>query len=274
MKGANRVKKRNALYIYAKNDKASQQLRQELGTAIDAQGLEVVLSPEEASIIVSVGSDGSFLQAVRKTGFRQDVLYAGISTSGTLAMYCDFLLEELHFPNMADAIIQDRVEVRKYPVIEVSVNGEPHFYCLNEFAIRSNIMKTIAMDVKIDDILLETYRGDGIVVSTPTGSSAYNKSLGGAVVDPQLPCFQVTEVASMNNNEYRSLGSPFILSGNRTLRLELHDDWNDYPTMSTDNEALSIQHVNTIDIRLSERVVKTVKLKDNSYWEKVKRSFL
>ena len=268
------MKQRNALYIYAKNDEASQKLRQELGTAIDAQGLEVVDTPQDASIIVSVGSDGSFLQAVRKTGFRQDVLYAGISTSGSLAMYCDFLLEELHFPDMAAAILQDRVEVRKYPVIEVSVNEEPTFYCLNEFSIRSNIMKTIAMDVKIDGTLFETFRGDGLVVSTPTGSSAYNKSLHGAVVDPQLPCFQVTEVASMNNNEFRSLGSPFILSGNRSLRLELHEDWNDYPTMSTDNEALSIQHVNTIDIRLSERVVKTVKLKDNSYWEKVKRSFL
>ncbi|MFC4355905.1 NAD kinase [Chryseomicrobium palamuruense] len=268
------MKQRNALYIYAKNDEASQKIRKELGTAIDAQGLQVVGSPEEASIIVSVGSDGSFLQAVRKTGFRQDVLYAGISTSGILAMYCDFLLEELHFPDMTDAIIQDRVEVRKYPIIEVSINEEPKFYCLNEFSIRSNIMKTIAMDVKIDGTLFETFRGDGLVVSTPTGSSAYNKSLHGAVVDPQLPCFQVTEVASMNNNEFRSLGSPFILSGNRSLRLELHEDWNDYPTMSTDNEALSIQHVNSIDIRLSEHVVKTVKLKDNSYWEKVKRSFL
>lgn len=274
MKGADFVKKRNALYIYAKNDEASQKIRTKLGTAIDAQGLEVVANSEEASIIVSVGSDGSFLQAVRKTGFRQDVLYAGISTSGSLAMYCDFLIEDLHFSSMADAILEDRVEVRKYPVIEISVNGEPQFYCLNEFSIRSNIMKTIAMDVTIDGNLFETYRGDGLVISTPTGSSAYNKSLNGAVVDPQLACFQVTEVASMNNNEYRSLGSPFILSGNRKLRLELHDDWNDYPTMSTDNEALSIQHVNTIDIQLSERVVKTVKLKDNSYWEKVKRSFL
>ena len=113
-----------------------------------------------------------------------------------------------------------------------------------------------------------------MVISTPTGSSAYNKSLNGAVVDPLLPCIQVAEIASVNSNDFRTLGSSFILSGKRTLELRLQKDWNDYPSMSTDNEALSIQHVETVTLSLSNKVVKTVKLKDNSYWEKVKRSFL
>lgn len=113
-----------------------------------------------------------------------------------------------------------------------------------------------------------------MVISTPTGSSGYNKSLNGAVVDPLLPCIQVAEIASVNSNDYRTLGSSFILSGERTLELRLHKDWNDYPSMSTDNEALSIQHVENVSICLSDKIIKTVKMKDNSYWEKVKRSFL
>ncbi|MCX8045607.1 MAG: NAD(+) kinase, partial [Anoxybacillus gonensis] len=51
-------------------------------------------------------------------------------------------------------------------------------------------------------------------------------------------------------------------------------DGNDYPIIGMDNEALSIQHVEKIDIALSGKVIKTVKLKDNSFWEKVKRTFL
>jgi NAD+ kinase len=93
-------------------------------------------------------------------------------------------------------------------------------------------------------------------------------------VDPMLPCIQVSEMASLNNNRYRTLGSSFILSDKRRLVLKIVQDGNDYPAMGMDNEALSIQHVEKVEAKLSDRIIKTVKLKDNSFWEKVKRSFL
>jgi len=96
----------------------------------------------------------------------------------------------------------------------------------------------------------------------------------GAVVDPLIDCLQVTELASLNNNLYRTLGSSFILSGNRKLTLKIVQDGNDYPIIGMDNEALSIRHVNQLDIELGKKKIKTVKLKDNSFWDKVKRTFL
>jgi NAD+ kinase len=113
-----------------------------------------------------------------------------------------------------------------------------------------------------------------MIVATPTGSTAYNKSVNGAVVDPLLPCMQVSELASVNNNHYRTLGSSFILSGDRKLTFKVAQDGNDYPIMGMDNEALSIQHVDKFDVKLSNKIIKTVNLKDNSFWEKVKRTFL
>jgi NAD+ kinase len=113
-----------------------------------------------------------------------------------------------------------------------------------------------------------------MIIATPTGSTAYNKSVNGAVVDPLLPCIQVSELASLNNNRYRTLGSSFILSGQRKLTLKISPEGNHYPLIGMDNEALSIQHIEKIDIALSDRVIKTVRLKDNSFWEKVKRTFL
>lgn len=262
----------NTIYLYTKNDIESLEKKELLAKTFKQHGFQVVDSDREATIIVSIGTDGTFLQAVRKTGFRQDCLYAGISTTNTLSMYCDFFAEDIEA--IAEAVLHDKIEVRKYPLMEISVNHNPKFYCLNEFTIRSNIIKTFVLDIVIDQKHFETFRGDGMVISTPTGSSAYNKSLNGAVVDPLLPCIQVTEIASVNSNEFRTLGTSFILSGSRSLELRLHKDWNDYPSMSTDNEALSIQHVETVSISLSDKIVKTVKLKNNSYWEKVKRSFL
>lgn len=130
------------------------------------------------------------------------------------------------------------------------------------------------MDVLIDDLHFETFRGDGMIISTPTGSTAYNKSVAGAVVDPLLPCMQVSELASLNNNTYRTLGSPFVLSSDRKLTLRVVQDGNEHPIIGLDNEALSTRNVKTIEIKLSNKKIKTVKLKDNSFWEKVKRTFL
>ena len=187
-----------------------------------------------------------FLQAVRKTGFRQDCLYAGISTSGKHSLYCDFHYNNLY--EMTQAIRDSKLEVRRYPLIEVTIDEHRPFYCLNEFSIRSNIIRTFVLDVIIDDKLFETFLGDGLIISTPTGSTAYNKSVNGAVVDPLLNCFQVTELASVNNNKYRTLGSPFILSGERKLKLRVHQDGNDFPLMAADNEALGIRKVENIEL--------------------------
>ncbi|MBU0904959.1 MAG: NAD kinase [Firmicutes bacterium] len=266
------MSERKHIFIYSKHDEASLANKKTLSDTIHKFGFSVVEDENDANIIVSLGGDGAFLQAVRKTGFRQDCLYAGISTTGTLGMYCDFHFNDLE--NMIRDVQNAEIEVRRYPILQVFVDENPAFYCLNEFSIRSNITKTFVLDVHIDDLHFETFRGDGMIIATPTGSTAYNKSVNGAVVDPLLPCLQVSELASVNSNKFRTLGSSFILSGQRSLTLKLQQNGNVFPTMGMDNESLSIQHVDAVKIQLSDLVVKTVKLKNNSFWEKVKRTYL
>ena len=67
------------------------------------------------------------------------------------------------------------------PTIEVTVDDQASYYCLNEFSIQSAIVKTFVMEVFIDQLHFETFRETDFV-STPTGSTAYNKSVNGAVV--------------------------------------------------------------------------------------------
>ncbi|TDL77487.1 NAD kinase [Rhodococcus qingshengii] len=236
-------------------------------------GLTIVQDHRQANIIASIGDDGTFLQAVRKTGFRDDVLYGGITIKDSLSMYCDFKIDDSS--KMVEAVSNENLKVRRYPYIEVMVDGQGKFPCLNEFSIRSSIIKTLELDVFINDLHFETFRGDGLIVATPTGSTAYNKSVNGAVVDPLISCMQISEVASINNNKYRTLGAPFVIGSERTLTLKIiSTEGNEHPTMGLDNEALSIRHVDNIQIKLSDKKIKTLKLKDNSFWEKVKRTFL
>src|SRR5699024_3883118 len=99
-------------------------------------------------------------------------------------------------------------------------------------------------------------------------------STHGSVIDPLIPSFQVSDLASLNNNRYRTLGSSFVLSKDRKLTLDVVQDGNDYPIIGFDNEAYSIKHIKNVTIGINNKVIITVKLKNNSYWDRVKRTFL
>ncbi|MGG3625889.1 NAD kinase [Bacillus gobiensis] len=263
--------RRNVFFFHSKDETTIRQVDKLQSLAVE-HGFKLVDNYEDANIIASIGGDGAFLQAVRKTGFRDDCLYFGISQKKQPYLYCDFQIDETD--KMIEAMRNDQISVRKYPVIDITIDNTNRFHCLNEISIRSGIIKAFVIDLFIDDLHFETFRGDGLIISTPTGSSGYNKSVHGALVDPQMACMQVTELASLNNNTYRTLGSPFVLSSQRKLRLEVVQDGNTHPVIGLDNEALSIKHVKQFDIGINGKTVKTVKLKDNSFWQKVKRTFL
>ncbi len=263
--------RKNIYFYYKKNDTIQKKL-DALINQITENGFNVVSSAKDANIIASIGGDGDFLQCLRRTGFREDCLYAGFSSSDQLTFYTDFNLD--HPKGIIDAIHNHQMKVRRYPLIEIAVDNGPSHLCLNEFSIQSAIVKTFILDVYLNDLHFETFRGDGLVISTPTGSTAYNKSVQGAVVDPKLNCMQITELGSLNNNSYRTLGSSFIVSSDKTLTLIVGKEGNEHPIMAIDNEALSVRQVEKIQIKLSDKKVKTLKLKENTFWHRVKRTFL
>ncbi|MGM9926711.1 MAG: NAD kinase [Bacillus sp. (in: firmicutes)] len=265
------MKNRRRVYFFHENKPESSQFMKPLHQLLTNFQFEEVQTAKDADIIISVGGDGTFLQAVRKTGFRPDCLYAGISTTNELKMYCDFHIHDLD--TLATALSNNQFEIRKYPTIEVSLDHQPPFLCLNDLSIRSSIIKTLTLDVIIDELPFETFRGDGIIISTPKGSTAYSKATGGAVIDPSIPCLQVNELASLNNHMYRTLGSSFILSANNKLTIRILNISNCHPIIALDNEAVSTRNVERIEAKLSHRVIKAVKMKNHSFWEKVKLSY-
>ena len=123
--------------------------------------------------------------------------------------YRDFELDQL----VTNLLLDTGAKV-SYPVLNVKVtleNGEVKiFRALNEASIRRSD-RTMVADIIINHVPFERFRGDGVTVSTPTGSTAYNKSLGGAVLHPTIEALQLTEIASLNNRVYRTLGSSIII---------------------------------------------------------------
>ncbi|TXK86717.1 NAD kinase, partial [Parageobacillus sp. SY1] len=145
----------------------------------------------------------------------------GVHT-GHLGFYADWVPEEIE--KLVIAIAKTPYQVVEYPLLEVIIryiNGgrEAKYLALNECTVKS-VSGTLVIDVEIRGDLFETFRGDGLCISTPTGSTAYNKALGGAILHPSLEAIQVTEMASINNRVFRTIGSPLVLPAHHTCILK------------------------------------------------------
>ncbi len=212
--------------------------------------VQFVDQANRADIIISLGNDGQFLHTIRETGFSKSALYIGATQDLNFGLYATIHYADLgkQWPNILNKEMH-----HTFDLLEVSIdNGKPHF-CLNEFSMRSSIIKTIAIDVFIDQKLFEHYHGDGLIISTPTGSTAYNKSVGGAIVEPALTCMQLTKIAPLTNANFNLLHSPTILSEKRTVKLEVIQDGNDYPIIGLDNEAYPISLIREVNVKISDR---------------------
>ena len=106
---------------------------------------------------------------------------------------------------------------------------------MNEVAI-TNPIHTQIIDIYINDKLFETFRGTGFLISPPTGSTAYNKSVGGSVIDPNIRAIQLTEIAPINNRVYKVLQSPLILSDYAKLKMSVKES--DFNYIAVDGKYL------------------------------------
>ena len=233
-----------------------------------------IINDTNPDIVISIGGDGMLLSAFHKYENQLDkVRFVGVHTGhlGFYTDYRDFELDQL----VANLQLDSGAKV-SYPVLNVKVtleNGDVKtFRALNEASIRRSD-STMVADIIINHVPFERFRGDGVTVSTPTGSTAYNKSLGGAVLHPTIEALQLTEIASLNNRVYRTLGSSIIVP--KKDKIELLPTRNDYHTLSVDNSTYSFRNIERIEYQIDHHKIHFVATPSHtSFWNRVKDAFI
>lgn len=148
----------------------------------------------EADYAVSLGGDGSFLRTAAWVADKE-IPVLGVNT-GHLGFLASMAIEDL--PQLPDLLQQQRFTTVRHSLLQVvspEVDGWP--YALNEVTItKSESSSIITVDACVDGIDLARYRADGLIVATPTGSTAYNLSVGGPIVQPTAPVFILSPIAA------------------------------------------------------------------------------
>lgn len=227
-------------------------------------------------IVISIGGDGTVLSAFHRFKHLLDTVSFVAIHTGHLGFYTDFVADQLD--ELVHYLQSNEPSSNvSYPLIELTYQNDGNEIkqlALNEMTLRT-VSGTLVCEVYVNDSLFEVFRGDGLCLATPTGSTGISKSLGGAVLHPCLDAMQLTEMAALSNRVYRTLGSPMILPANHRVTLKIKRAMS--PVMTIDNfepEFLDMTQLPEIDVVLSTKRVKFKDFKHIDFWTRVETSFI
>lgn len=257
-------------YIHNRGDEVSRQLEVTFRRQAETHGL--IWDEEKPDIVVSIGGDGTLLHAFHKYIHSIDhVAFVGVHT-GNLGFYADWKPEEIE--RLIEGMGLRQYRIVEYPLLELEIEtdaGTECFLALNE-ATMKGIEATLVAQVNINDERFEMFRGDGICISTPSGSTAYNKALGGAIIHPSIEALQVTEIASINNRVYRTLGSPIVLPKHH--HIDIYPEPGKRLMLSIDHIYKEYPNINTLRANVAARKVKFVRYRSFPFWNRVADAFI
>lgn len=254
--------------IFTRDDDYSKQIEKSCYDELIKKGF--IENKDNPHYVIFIGGDGTFLRAVQHYFQKIDqIIFVGVR-SGTLGFYCTY--ENTEIEKLVCDLESNTLSSSSFPLLKGIIYDHERvidqFYAVNEIRIE-NPFKTMICEVLIDDEYLEEFRGNGILVSSTLGSTAYNKSCGGAVIDFRLNLLELTEIAPIENVSYRSLKESMILASNRviTIKSPFHDE-----VVGYDHKLYKLQDkITHVSISYSEKEVNLVTRK---YITAVRSSFI
>ena len=205
-------------------------------------------------LLISVGGDGTFLNSINI------VRDSGIPVAGINIGRLGFLahITEADLQESVEKLLAGVLPVEERTLIHATINGQPanNFpYALNDVVIQRSAAGMITIHTWSNDEFLNSYWADGLIVSTPTGSSAYSLSVGGPIVAPESQNFIISPIAAHNLNV-----RPLIIPDNVTLTLktECRDKGRRF-TLTLDSRSVGCTDGAEIELKRADFKVRVVK---------------
>lgn len=251
--------------IVAKKNEKSNAIEQKVKHVLTSNDWQY--DKKDPELVICVGGDGTLLYAVHKYLPKlSNVKFIGIHT-GTLGFFTDYTEEEVDI--CLNDILHKEAKVSGSYLLKIKVNDK-HLYALNEIRIE-NIKRTQVLDVYVDGEFFETCRGSGVCLSTQAGATAYNRSLGGAVIDNGLSLMQMTEITAIQHSKHRSLGNPYILKDDRMVVFKSDDFTNAY--LCYDHLNMSLKNATQVSCTMSDKYVQFARYREYSYLKRLKNLY-
>lgn len=211
-----------------------------------------------ADIMIVLGGDGTILKAARKCA-ESKVPILGVNL-GRIGYMAELELEEL---DMLERLTEGTYRVEERMMLE-AVIGSERLFALNEAVLGgASIFRVVEIELYCDGKLVNSYRADGLIAATPTGSTAYSMSAGGAVVDPRLEAMLLTPICSHSLN-----ATPLVFSADSELIMKNVTVREEGLYLNVDgSETRRLAYGESVKVRRSPETVSFIRLKDGGFYE-------
>lgn len=264
------------VYIYKNNKEASIKSYEKLFSMLKSKDYWEILEDysEDVDLLVCIGGDGTFLSFVHKCHFPSAPII-GINT-GHLGFFQEILPNEIE--EAFDKIQEENYSIQQINPIEAKIVTEGSVFTrigINEILIRGIYSHISHYYLSIGDTKVEDFSGDGLLISTPVGSTGYNYSLDGSLISPDLDVLQITPVAPMNTDAYRCFHSSILLPSNKKIIIEGNGrSKNGIMYVSFDGRTHDFSNVKYVEITKSNNEVNLIRFNNYNYWEKLSKKLL
>ena len=236
---------------------------------LDISEFDVFDNNFSGDIAISLGGDGTLLATANRIGSQQ-IPILGINL-GRLGFLTDVQAHELD--NLDDIIFNKKYKVDDRMVLRAEITNNNLTplteYSLNEIAVlKQDLSSMISIDVTLNGEPLHTYQADGLLVSTPTGSTAYSLSVGGPIMMPENHNLIIAPVASHSLNV-----RPLIIPDNWKIDLAIHSRSHSY-LASIDGRSITMPDTASISISKADYTVRIIRLEGHSFLNTLKTKLM
>jgi len=217
---------------------------------------------EECDFVIAIGGDGTIMHSAKHAMQKNKPVF-GIN-AGRLGFLASLETDEL---DRLEDLITGNYSIDRRMMLKVTHDTKGRaetFFALNDAVIsKGALAKIVDLEIYCDGQKVISHRADGIIFSTPTGSTAYSLAAGGPVIDPNIDCISMTPICS-----HSLMGRSIIFSDDKVLRASANIDDEHEAYLSVDGESdVKLEKGDTVTIEKSDIFIRFVKLTDKPFYE-------
>lgn len=272
----------SAVFVTTRDAKAQKENIKKIESVLESLGLEMLLQTHSADalgrddglgldeifsrtkFVLSLGGDGNYIGACRRF-VRYGACIFGVHTghlgflTDALLCECETALKEI----IAGEFVAQRIKLLEADFLSSDGKTQKSKLAFNDIAIlRKNPTSTAHIDAFLDDFCFNSYYGDGIIVASPMGSTAYNLSAGGAILHPSVKAFSLTPICSHSFSQ-----RPMILGDEHEIEFRSKDD---VIVMLDGQDHLDLSGFSAVKVRASKEQITLIHRKNRDYFKILK----
>lgn len=224
--------------------------------------------PQNLDFLITIGGDGTFLEALSAIKLKSIPLL-GINT-GRLGFLADISPNEIHSTLISISKNEYKIERRAIlqAILQPSLDIE-FPYAINDLTVhKRDTSSMIVIHVYIDDVFLANYWADGLIIATPSGSTAYSMSVGGPIVSPDSKNLIITPIASHNLTV-----RPLVIPDNKNISLKIESRDSKF-LLSLDSRSYAIEKTLEVQVKLAQIQISLIKLNNHSYYSTLRNKLM